>query len=285
MKKKLASTIRDYAIISVGLILFVLAWTVFIIPAEITGGGVSGIAAVIFYGWEVPVWITYLTVNAFLLILALKVLGANFGIKTIYSMSLVSGLFAILPQIIKEPIIDDTFLAAVLGGMISGVGLGIVFSRGGSTGGTDIIAMIINKYRNISPGKVILACDVIIISSSYFIFLSLEKLVYGFVLMWVVSYSLDAFMSGAKRSTQIFIFSNKYDEIADFINKETDRGVTLINGKGWYTKDNVNILMTVVRKRESSIIFRKIKSIDPDAFITMGSVMGVFGQGFDKIKI
>lgn len=285
MKKKLASTIRDYAIISVGLILFVLAWTVFIIPAEITGGGVSGIAAVIFYGWEVPVWITYLTVNAFLLILALKVLGANFGIKTIYSMSLVSGLFAILPQIIKEPIIDDTFLAAVLGGMISGVGLGTVFSRGGSTGGTDIIAMIINKYRNISPGKVILACDVIIISSSYFIFLSLEKLVYGFVLMWVVSYSLDAFMSGAKRSTQIFIFSNKYDEIADFINKETDRGVTLINGKGWYTKDNVNILMTVVRKRESSIIFRKIKSIDPDAFITMGSVMGVFGQGFDKIKI
>lgn len=285
MKQKLITTFKDYLIISAGLVLFTLAWTVFIIPAEITGGGVSGVAAVIFYGWKIPVWITYLTVNVFLLILALKILGANFGIKTIYCMSLVSGLFAILPQIIKEPIIDDTFLAAVLGGMMSGAGLGIVFSRGGSTGGTDIIAMIINKYRNISPGKVILACDVIIISSSYFIFHSLEKLVYGFVLMWVVSYSLDAFLNGAKRSTQMFIFSKKYDEIADFINKETDRGVTVINGTGWYTKENVDILMTVVRKRESSLIFRKIKNIDPDAFITMGSVMGVFGRGFEKIKI
>ncbi len=285
MKQKLITTFKDYLIISAGLVLFTLAWTVFIIPAEITGGGVSGVAAVIFYGWKIPVWITYLTVNVFLLILALKILGANFGIKTIYCMSLVSGLFAILPQIIKEPIIDDTFLAAVLGGMMSGAGLGIVFSRGGSTGGTDIIAMIINKYRNISPGKVILACDVIIISSSYFIFHSLEKLVYGFVLMWVVSYSLDAFLNGAKRSTQMFIFSKKYEEIADFINKETDRGVTVINGTGWYTKENVDILMTVVRKRESSLIFRKIKNIDPDAFITMGSVMGVFGRGFEKIKI
>ncbi len=285
MKQKLITTFKDYLIISAGLVLFTLAWTVFIIPAEITGGGVSGVAAVIFYGWKIPVWITYLTVNVFLLILALKILGANFGIKTIYCMSLVSGLFAILPQIIKEPIIDDTFLAAVLGGMMSGAGLGIVFSRGGSTGGTDIIAMIINKYRNISPGKVILSCDVIIISSSYFIFHSLEKLVYGFVLMWVVSYSLDAFLNGAKRSTQMFIFSKKYDEIADFINKETDRGVTVINGTGWYTKENVDILMTVVRKRESSLIFRKIKNIDPDAFITMGSVMGVFGRGFEKIKI
>ncbi len=285
MKQKLISTFKDYIIISAGLLLFAMAWTVFLIPAEITGGGISGIAAVIFYSSGIPIWISYLIVNVFLVALALKVLGASFGIKTIFSMSLMSFLFAVLPELITEPIIDDTFLSAVLGGMLGGVGLGIVFSRGGSTGGTDIIAMIINKYRNISPGKVILACDVIIIASSYFVFHSLEKLVYGYVSMWVVSYSLDAFLNGAKRSTQMFIFSKKYDEIADFINKKTDRGVTLINGTGWYTKENVDILMTVVRKRESSMIFRKIKNIDPEAFITMGSVEGVFGHGFDKIKI
>lgn len=285
MKQKLISIFKDYIIISAGLLLFAMAWTVFLIPAEITGGGISGVAAVVFYSSGIPIWISYLVVNIFLVALALKVLGASFGIKTIFSMSLMSFLFAVLPELITEPIIDDTFLSAVLGGMLGGVGLGIVFSRGGSTGGTDIIAMIINKYRNISPGKVILACDVIIIASSYFVFHSLEKLVYGYVSMWVVSYSLDAFLNGAKRSTQMFIFSKKHDEIADFINKKTDRGVTLINGTGWYTKENVDILMTVVRKRESSMIFRKIKNIDPEAFITMGSVEGVFGHGFDKIKI
>ena len=285
MKQRLITTINDYLIMFVGLFLYVSSWTFFLIPAEITGGGISGVAAVVFYKWGIPVWMTYLGVNVFLLGLAIKVLGASFGIKTIYSMSLISVLFATLPEIINEPIINDTFLSAVLGGMIGGVGLGIVFTRGGSTGGTDIIAMIINKYRNISPGKVIMACDVIIITSSYFVFHSPEKLVYGFVSMWVVSYSLDAFLNGAKRSTQMFIFSKKYEDIADFINKDTSRGVTVVDGTGWYTKENVKILMTVVRKRESSMIFRKIKQIDSDAFISMGSVEGVFGQGFDKIKI
>ncbi|HDR52168.1 MAG TPA: YitT family protein [Mariniphaga anaerophila] len=285
MNRKLATAIKDYVIITLGLLLFALGWVVFLIPAEITGGGVSGIGAVLFYAAKIPVSVTYLAVNAVLVLVAIKILGANFGVKTIYSILVLSVFFAVFQGIVKEPIVDDMFLSAVLGGMAGGIGLGIVFSRGGSTGGTDIFAMIINKYRNISPGRIILYCDVIIIASSYFVFQSPEKLVYGYVSMWVVAYSLDSFLSGANRSAQMFIVSKEYEKIADFINNEAIRGVTILDGTGWYTRENTKIIMSVVRKKETSQIFRGIKEIDPDAFITMGSVMGVYGKGFDRIKM
>jgi uncharacterized membrane-anchored protein YitT (DUF2179 family) len=224
-------------------------------------------------------------VNVVLVLIAIKIMGANFGVKTIYSILILSLFFAVFQGIIKEPIVDDMFLSAVLGGMACGIGLGVVFSRGGSTGGTDIFAMIVNKYRNISPGRIILYCDVIIIASSYFVFQSPEKLVYGYVSMWVVAYSLDSFLSGANRSAQMFIVSKEYEKIANFINNEAIRGVTILDGTGWYTRENTKIIMSVVRKKETSQIFRKIREIDPDAFITMGSVMGVYGKGFDKIKM
>jgi uncharacterized membrane-anchored protein YitT (DUF2179 family) len=265
--------------------LYVLGWQLFLIPAEITGGGVSGFAAVVFFATKIPISATFLVINAILVLIAIKILGASFGVKTIYSIAVLTVFFAVFQNILKHPLVDDTFLSAVLGGMSGGIGLGIVFSRGGSTGGTDIFAMIIMKYRNVSPGKVIMLCDVVIIASSYFVFQSPEKLVYGYVSMWVVSYSLDSFLSGANRSAQMFIISKKYEEIADFINNEAIRGVTILSGTGWYTKEESKIVMSVVKKRETSAIFRKIKEIDPEAFITMGSVMGVYGQGFEKLKI
>jgi len=283
--KNTGKIIQDYTIITFGLLLFAVSWTLFLLPAKITGGGVAGIGAVIFFSTGIPMGITYFVVNIFLVILAIKILGANFGVKTIFSMSVLTVLLTVFQEVFKEPIIDDMFLSAVLGGMLGGIGLGIVFSRGGSTGGTDIIALIVNKYRNISPGRVILYCDVIIIASSYFVFKALDKMVYGYVSMWVVSYSVDAFLNGSNASAQILIFSEKFAEIADSINKEVGRGVTVIDGVGWYTKENVKVVITLVRKRETSMIFRKIKEIDPNAFISMGSVMGVYGQGFEKIKI
>ena len=285
MKPKLASVIKDYAIITFGLLLFVLGWLLFLIPAEITGGGVSGVAAVVFFATKIPVSVTFLIINAILVLIAIKILGASFGVKTIYSIAVLTVFFAVFQNILEKPLVDDTFLSAVLGGMAGGIGLGVVFSRGGSTGGTDIFAMIIMKYRNVSPGKIIMLCDVVIIASSYFVFRSPEKLVYGYVSMWVVSYSLDSFLSGANRSAQMFIFSSKYEEIADFITMEAIRGVTVFDGVGWYTKENIKIVMSIVRKKETSAIFRKIKEIDPDAFISMGSVMGVYGQGFEKLKL
>lgn len=283
--QKITEVIKDYVIITLGLLVFTAGWVLFLIPAEITGGGISGVSVVIYYATKIPVSLSFLIINVVLVLVAIKILGANFGIKTIYSIGVLTLFFALFQNILKEPIVDDTFLSAVLGGMAGGIGLGTVFSRGGSTGGTDIFAMIVNKYRNISPGRIILYCDVLIIASSYFVFQSPEKLVYGYVTMWVVAYSLDSFLSGANRSAQMFIFSKKYEEIADFINNEAIRGVTVFDGTGWYTKENTKVVMSVVRKRETSSIFRRIKEIDPEAFISMGSVMGVYGQGFEKLKL
>lgn len=283
-KQKIESTIKDYVIITFGLILYALSWTLFLVPAEITGGGISGLAAVIFYSTKIPIGLTFFVINLFLVSVAIKVLGASFGIKTMFSMTLLSLLFAIPQELFPGSLIEDNFLSAVLGGMMGGAGIGIVFSRGGSTGGTDIIAMIINKYRNVSPGRIILYCDVIIIGSSFFLVHSVDKMVYGFVSMAVISYTLDAFLSGSNASAQIFIFSHKYEEIADYINSESRRGVTILNGTGWYTQQDVKIIMTVVRKKETSVLFRKVKEIDSNAFISMASVMGVYGEGFDKIK-
>ncbi len=283
--KNVVKIIEDYAIMTFGLLLFVLGWAVFIIPAELTGGGISGLAAVVYYATGFPISVTYLLVNVILVLVAIKILGASFGVKTIYNILVLTAFFAVFQGIVKKPLVDDMFLSSVLGGMASGIGLGLVFSRGGSTGGTDIFAMIINKYRNVSPGRVIMLCDVIIIGSVFFVFKSVEKLVYGYVVMWVVSYALDSFLSGANRSAQMFIISKKYEEISEYINKEVTRGVTLLDGSGWYTKENVKVIMSVMRKKETSDVFRHIKKIDPDAFISMGSVMGVYGQGFDKIRL
>ncbi|WP_346856733.1 YitT family protein [uncultured Draconibacterium sp.] len=282
---RLARTLKEYFIITFGLLMFTAGWVLFLIPAEITGGGISGVAAVVYFATKIPVSLTFLAINAVLVLVAIKILGANFGVKTIFSIAVLTGFFALFQNVLNEPLVNDTFLSAILGGMSCGVGLGIVFSRGGSTGGTDIFAMIVNKYRNISPGRIILLCDVVIIASSYIVFQSPEKLVYGYVSMWVVSYSLDSFLSGANRSAQMFIVSKNYEEIADYINNQAIRGVTLLEGSGWYTKEQTKIIMSVVRKKETSAIFREIKRIDPNAFISMGSVMGVYGQGFEKLKL
>jgi len=284
MAKKIFSFIKMYSVIVLGLAMYVFGVTAFLIPVRITAGGVTGISQLIFYGTGVPAGYPYFIINSFLIVLAIRILGTSFGLKTLFSMVVISLLLNIFPMFIKEPLVKDLFLSSVLGGILCGVGLGITFNQGGSTGGTDIIAMIINKYRNISPGRIIMYCDVIIITSSYFVLSSVEILVYSYVTMWIVAYSIDAFLTGAQQSVQLFIFSEKYEEIADFINTESRRGLTIIDGTGWYTKKQVKMIMTVVRKRESPMIFQKIKSIDPEAFISQGSVMGVYGKGFDEIK-
>jgi uncharacterized membrane-anchored protein YitT (DUF2179 family) len=277
--------IQTYLIMFVGLMLYSLGWTIFLIPAGINGGGISGVGALLFYVTGIPVGVTYFAINVILMAAAIKKLGASFGTKTIVNMVIISVLLTILPKYFNKAIIDDTFLSAVLGGIFGGVGLGLVFSQGGSTGGTDIIAMLINKYRRISPGRIIMYCDVIIIASSWLVFHSAEKLVYGYVSMWVVSYSLDAFLSGANQSAQLFIFSEKWEELRDYILKENNRGVTILEGTGGFTNEPQKIIMTVVRKRETSAIFKKIKEIDHTAFVSMGSVMGVYGEGFDQLKV
>jgi uncharacterized membrane-anchored protein YitT (DUF2179 family) len=285
MGKKIFSFIKMYTVIVIGLSLYAFGVTAFLIPVKITAGGVTGISMLIFYATGIPAGYPFFVLNSILIVLAIRILGTSFGLKTLFSMLVISILLNVLPLFIKEALVKDLFLSSVLGGILGGVGLGITFNQGGSTGGTDIIAMIINKYRNVSPGRIIMYCDVIIITSSYFVLSSVELLVYGYVTMWIVAYSIDAFLTGAQQSVQLFIFSEKYGEIADFINSESRRGLTIIEGTGWYTKKSVKIIMTVVKKRESPLIFQKIKEIDPEAFISQGSVMGVYGKGFDEIRI
>ncbi len=282
--KKVLSLVKPYVIIFIGLFLSALGWTAFLIPAEITGGGISGVATVIFFASGVPVGISYLIVNAFLLIIAFRVLGTGFGLKTIVGVGIFSILLSVLQGAITQPVVDDTFMSAVIGGILSGVGVGIVFTQGGSTGGTDIIAMIVTKYRNISPGKVILYLDIIIISSSYLVFQSIEKVVYGYVTMAIAAYSIDMVLSGAKQSYQVFIFSRRFADIADRISIEVGRGITFIDAQGWYSRKPTKVLLVIVRKSDLNLVFRIIKQVDPESFMSVGNVMGVYGLGFDRIK-
>jgi len=278
-------TIRAHLIITFGLLLTAVAWTAFLIPAKITGGGITGVSTLIFYASGFPLGVSYLIINSILILFAIKILGRDFGVKTVFSVIVMSALFSVLQQYITKPIVNDTFLSTVIGGILGGAGIGIVFSQGGSTGGTDIIAMIINKYRNISPGRIILYIDVFIIASSYLIFQSLEKIVYGYVAMGITSYTIDLLFTGSKQSVQIFIFSKKYNEIAERIGKEVQRGVTIIDGKGWYTGEQTKILLVMVKKPEASQIFRIIKEMDKDAFMSVNNVMGVYGKGFETIRM
>ncbi|HAJ99130.1 MAG TPA: YitT family protein [Bacteroidales bacterium] len=288
MKSKNSSSvfdiIRSYGIITIGLFINALSWTAFLIPSEIVGGGVTGAASLLYFATEFPVAVTFLVVNIILLSFGIKSLGLGFGIKTVYGIVVLSGFLAMLQPLFPEPVVDDRFMAAIIGGILGGAAIGMVFTQGGSTGGTDIIAMIINKYRNISHGRLILLMDVVIISSSYILFQSFEVLVYGFVTMAVGSYSIDMLLMGHKRSVQLFIFSKHNEIIADRVVNEIGRGVTLLQGKGWYTKEDVAMLMVVVKRYESGAVFRVVKEVDPKAFITMGSVMGVYGQGFEPIR-
>ncbi len=281
---------RVYSIIIFGLFLYSLSWTAFLLPHKITGGGISGIGALIYYATGFPVGYTYFLINIGLILVAIRILGASFGVKTIFGVVAASIILSVMQSLIHLPVVDDKFLSAIIGGILSGVGLGIIFTQGGSTGGTDIIAMIVNKYRNISPGRVILMCDVFIIGSSFFVLTELppvkriETIVYGYVAMAITAYAIDAVLSGSKQSVQMFIFSKKHDLIADRITLQIKRGVTVIDGVGWYTKENQKVVITLVRKHEVSDIYKIIKEIDHDAFVSVANVMGVYGQGFERIR-
>jgi uncharacterized membrane-anchored protein YitT (DUF2179 family) len=293
--KRVLNRLRSYAIITFGLLLYAVGWSLFMIPSGLVGGGVTGIAAVIYYATGFPVSWSFFLINAILLAIALKILGKGFGVKTVFAIVAVTLFLDRLPGLIPVELIEDValgngkLLSAMMGGVFSGAGIAITFTQGGSTGGTDIIAIMINKYRNISPGKLILYMDIFIILSSLAIpsQASIGEraaiIIYGFVLISVTSYTVDLILSGARQSIQIFIFSQKYEQIADAITP-TGRGVTVIDGMGWFTKKEGKILMLIVRRTESNFVFRLVKDIDKDAFLSVGNVMGVYGKGFEEIK-
>ncbi len=302
--KSMFRVLKEYSIITLGMLLYIVGWSVFLVPNQLVGGGVSGLASVIQYFTHgaIKMGYTYFVVNVVLLIIAMFILGNRFGFKTIYAIIIASVGLNVFQSIIPADICqmlaveNGKLMSSIMGGLMAGSGIGLCMSQGGSTGGTDIIALIVNKYRNVSPGRMILAMDVVIILSSMFVPMQTtdggvmqfnEKIttcVYGFILIAVNSTVLDMIISGSKQSVQLIILSKKHVELADAITKDLHRGVTILNGMGWYTKESTEVLMVLARKYDLNILLRYIKQIDPDAFLSVSSVTGVYGKGFESIK-
>ena len=314
-------SVKEWLLVTLGILIYVTGWTIFLVPNNLVGGGVTGISSIIQYatGGMIKIGYTYFVLNALLLVLAFMILGSNFGGKTIYAIILASVGLTVLQGIIPQEIVEalalknGKLMSTIMGGIMAGVGIGMSITNGGSTGGTDIVALIYTKYRNVSPGKVILVLDFIIICSSFFVPSVVNDIdpetgavllgadgeplthmmpwaekfttvIYGLILVTVNSYVIDLYISGSRQSVQLFILSSKHEQIAEAITHELHRGVTVLDGKGWYTQKSTEVLMVLTRKSDLNLFLRCIKAIDPDAFLSVISVSGVYGKGFDTIK-
>ena len=291
---KILATLWDYFLISVGTLIFCLAWTSFIQPNGLTSGGLTGLCTIIQYATNgaIPIGLTYPIINGGLLVLGFLCLGASFGFKTIYVIALSSILFSVLPNFDGEVwslnlkvLMNNKLLVVLVGAFMESIGIGLVLLRGGSTGGTDIVAMIINKYWPISPGKVYLYSDIFIIASLLLVpGTHIEDLVYAYVLMLGFSFGVDYVLLGDKSSVQILVFSSKYQQIADHIIHDVRRGVTALQSVGWYSQKESKVLLIIARKQQMNEVVNEIKSIDKKAFISVSTAMSVYGEGFEEVK-
>ncbi len=311
-RTRVFSTIKEYILMAFGMFLYSFGWICCILPANAAGGGATGLSLLIYHitGGAISIGTMVLIINAILLIIAGFVVGWNFGIKTIYCVVVMSVIMHFLQVWFTAPegwvahmiavrdsldladgtIVDlfnlkNRLLSAILGGICSGVGVAMCFQQGGSTGGSDIVVMIVNKFYTISYGKFIRYTDGVIISSALFLpEVGIDGVIYGFVMVAVFSYTVDMILSGNQQSNQIFIICKDYKAMADAINNEAKRGATVIDAMGWYSKENSKVVMCVCRKRDLAMVLKVVRGVDPEAFITIGSVMGVYGKGFEALN-
>lgn len=286
-KATLFKELRDYIFIGIAMMFYCIGWNVFLLPNSIATGGVPGISSVIFWWTGTHVEVSYFVINAILMVFALRILGLKFCVKTIFAILVLTLLTTFATQTMKGIVLlkNQPFMASVIGAAFCGTGVGLGLSANGSTGGTDIIAAIVNKYRDISLGRVILICDIFIISSSYFVLHDWEKVIYGYVVLFVTAFCVDQVVNSMRRSVQFFIISDKYEEIGHRINENPHRGCTVINASGFYSGREVKMLFVLAKKSESDKIFSLIDEIDPAAFVSQSAVIGVYGEGFDKFKV
>lgn len=286
--------IKAYIIISLGLFIYSFGWIGILLPAEAIGGGITGVSQLIYFatsnGGEggIPIGYSFFVINAVLVAIAMFVIGPTFGTKTIYAMVFNSLALWFLQENVPPNIVglhDDKLLSSILGGALSGSGIALCFWQGGSTGGTDIIAMIVHKYRNVSLGQVIMFCDIFIIGSSYFVFHSITTIIYGYVTIFAAGYTVDMLMQGNRQSCQLIIISSLYEQIKERVISSAHRGVTMLHGEGGYTEKSTKILMVFCRKNEAPEIYRLVKEIDSNAFISNASVSNIYGNGFDNLKL
>ena len=288
--RNIMSVVLDYFLMTVGTLIFCIAWTSFIQPNGLASGGLTGLCTILEYatGGAIQMGMSYAIINVGLLILAFFCLGHSFGIKTIYVIILSSALFNFLPEFNGETLpnlevqMDNKLMVAIVGAFMESVGIGLVLLRGGSTGGTDIVAMIINKYWPVSPGKVYLYSDIFIVSSLLFIPVSngggVENMIYAYVVMLGFSFGVDYVLLGNRSSVQILVFSSKYKEIADHIINDVQRGVTALQSVGWYSQKESKVLLIVARKQQMHEIVAEIKNIDKHAFISISTANSVYGE-------
>ena len=286
--KSIYRTVRDYAIIAIAMIMGVIGLNLFLVPNEITMGGTMGVAEIVYWGTGIQTQYTYFAINTALLIAALKVLGWRFCVKTVYAVvvfTVASSVFQWLGFAHVHLLADQKFMACIVGGVFMGTSVGLGLSAGGSTGGSDVVAAMIHKYRDVSLGHIILFCDLTIITSSYVVLHDWEKVLYGYVLLFIVSFCVDYVVNSLRRSVQFLIISRKWEEIGLAINKIADRGCSTLNGNGFYSKRDIKVIFCIAKKSESAVIFDIVDEIDPDAFVAESAVIGVYGQGFDRVRV
>ena len=293
--KDIKKEILSYLLITVGILVYTFAWSAFMLPAKIVGGGVSGISSVlnIAAGVPLPIGVLNFIINAILLAIGFKVLGSRFGANTIYGIVMSSLCFILWQQVLHVEnlfMIDgkmgfEPFMCALIGGALCGAGIGLTFTMGGNSGGTDIIALIISKFYNISPGKVIMYLDIFIIGSSFFVSHQITNVIYGYIVMVTLTYVLDLVLDGNKQSYQIMVFSQKNEEIADAVTREVGRGATLLDAEGCFTKQQQKVLLMMVHRTDKPRVMQIIHRIDQNAFISVNKAQGVYGKNFEKLKL
>ena len=294
MQNKFLSVLWDYTVMTVGAVVFSLAWVSFMIPNEVASGGLTGFCTIIQFATmgKIPVSYSFLVLNALLLLAGFLIMGKGFGFRTIYCILLTTVLFEVLPRLDfllalpGHPLyISEKVLIPIIAGLLEALGISWIFSRGGSTGGTDVIALILNKFWPISPGRVFIVLDVFIIASVLLIpGKGFQDMVYGYIAMITFSLMLDFILLGRKSTVQMFIFSSKYDEIAEYINSQMNRGVTVLKGMGWYSRNEKDVLLVMIRKTQVSEVTKMVKKVDPKAFVSISPVSSVYGEGFEEIK-
>lgn len=285
-RKSLWRSTRDYLCITLGVGVYAFGFCAFILPQGVVIGGLAGIGTLIYLTLGIPVAVSQYVLNLLLLAMAYKMVGKKFVLGTIFGATMISVWIGLFQPIFANGIVHgEPFMNVVIGGVLCGLGIGFTFVHNGSTGGTDIVAAMVSKHSNVTIGRMILYTDVFIISSGYFIYHSIDKIVYGFVVLFLVSYMADMMINTNRQAVQFTIISKKWREIATAVNNEASRGCTILDGTGWYTKMPVKMLIVMCRKAESVTIFRIVKGIDKDAMVTQCNVNGVYGKGFDQIKV
>lgn len=279
-------TIKEYFMIAISTIPYALAVNWILVPHAIVGGGLTGLCEIIYFATDtfIPIWLSSFVLNLALLVVAFFTVGWRYCVRTLWGV-LCYTIWLRVVDIPDVPVISDPFMAVILGGLFMGVFLGVVFLNNGSTGGVDIVAMIVNKYHHLPMGRVLMACDIVVILCAYFLpeVHSIEKILFGFCYTFMASTAVDWVINRTRQSVQFFIFSGKYEEIAEAIMTQVPRGVTFLEAQGGYTKNPGKVITVIARQYESSKIFRLVHSIDPNAFVSQSQVRGVFGQGFDPM--